>query len=176
MFMEMVFFEKTGEIRRTREELEQKLNVKIDLKGRKAEITGETFDEYQASIILEAISFGFSTKKALLLTEEGMVFIKIPIKNYTRRKNLKEVRARVIGREGKTKRTIEQVSGCSLVINENEVGVIGLAEDVEEAKTALASLIKGTKEGNVYKYLENLNADRKKREYFEKNIKKKPKF
>lgn len=167
--METIYFEKTGEIRRTREELETKLGVKITLQGRKATIEGSVFNEYQASIVLEAISFGFSAKKAIKLIDEETVFTKLPIKNITRRKNLKEVRGRVIGKEGKTRKTMEDITGCDIVVNGNEVGIIGSAEEIEEAKTALVSLIRGSKEANVYRFLERMNTLKKERDYIDQS-------
>lgn len=159
--MEELFLEKTSIIRRNLEELERILKVKIEVAGKTITISGDALDEYEASIVLEALSFGFVMKKALLIKNEEIQFIKIPIKSITKRKDLKTVRARVIGKEGKTKRTIEDISDCSLVINNNEVGVIGNAESINKAKTALQSLIRGSKESNVYNFLERMNAAKK---------------
>ncbi|MDP3881720.1 MAG: KH domain-containing protein [Nanoarchaeota archaeon] len=161
--METLFFEKTSELKREIKKIEEALNVKLTLKGRKLEIEGEFFAEYEAIRILEAMQFGFSAKKALLLTEEDMIFRTVPIKHFTRRKDLSEVRGRIIGKEGKTKRTIEEISGCELYINEdiNQVGIIGNAEGIEEATTALTNLIRGSKQANVYRFLERINAGRK---------------
>src|SRR3989344_2679426 len=154
--MESIYFKNTRELRANFKELEEKLKVKIIMTGKRADIEGSGFDEYEAKNILEAINFGFSAKKALLLKDENFSFSILHIKNISRRKNLKEVRGRVIGREGKTKRTIENISDCHLVIKNNEVGIIGDAESLEEAKTALQSLIRGSKESNVYKFLEKM--------------------
>lgn len=157
--------EKTRELERNKNLLEEKLGVKITLKGKNIEFSGKAFDEYQASIVLDALNVGFSAKKALLLLEEDNILIRMPIKNFTRRKNLSEVRARIIGSKGKTKKTIEEISGCFLSITDNEVGIIGSAEDAEQAKNGLAKLIGGTKESNVYHYLEGINTIKKKRRY-----------
>ena len=80
---------------------------------------------------------------------------------------MSEVRGRIIGREGKTKRTIEEISGCDLYINEdiNQIGIIGNAESIEEATTALTNLIKGSKHANVYRFLEKINTERKKNRF-----------
>ncbi|MBX4196312.1 hypothetical protein KW805_01865 [Candidatus Pacearchaeota archaeon] len=159
--METLLFERTGEIRRTKDELEQKLGVKITVVGRKVTIEGDALEEYEASIILDAISFGFSAKKALALKEEDMIFRKIPIRNFTRRKDLREVKSRIIGSEGKTKKTVETIAGCQLVIQQNSVGVIGSSEAVDAAETAIVNIIKGSKQANAYQYLERMNQSRK---------------
>jgi ribosomal RNA assembly protein len=158
---ETIFMEKTGNLRREKDKLEKKLEVTIKIEGKKVTIEGEELKEYEAMIVLEAIKFGFSVSTALLAANEGMVFRVIPIKHFTRRKDMEEVRGRIIGTEGKTKRTIEQVSGCSLVIQNNHVGIIGPAESIEEATTAITNLIRGTKQSNIYRFLEKMNAEKK---------------
>lgn len=163
--METLYFDKLSELKRSRVELEQKLGVTLTVVGRKVTVEGTAFEEYEALIVLEAIKFGFSAKKAVQLKDESMMFVKMPIKQFTRRKNLREVRGRVIGREGKTKRTIESIANCDIIVNNNEVGILGDAESIEEAKTALTKLIGGAKESNVYNFLERMNAERKKKDY-----------
>jgi len=161
--METLYFKKITELKREKMLLEKALGVNITLVGKKASILGEPLAEYESLIVLEAMQFGFSAKKSLSLLDDNFIFRKIPIKRFTRRKNLKEVRARIIGKEGKTKHTIEQISNCDIVINEyeNEIGLIGQADEIEEATTALTNLIRGTKQANVYRFLEKINAKKK---------------
>ena len=63
----------------------------------------------------------------------------------------------------KTKHTIEQISSCDVLINEDEnsVGLIGSAEQIEEATTAITNLIRGSKQANVYRFLERMNAEKR---------------
>ena len=159
--MHTIFFEKTSELKRTKEELEKKLEVKITIQGRKVTFSGDSLQEYEASIILDAISFGFSAKKALFLKDENMIFRIINIKTFTRKKNLREVRARVIGKEGKTKKTIENISNCHLIIKDKEIGVICSSESIEKLTTALSSLVRGAKQANTYRFLEKMNKNQR---------------
>lgn len=156
--MENIYLEKISKLKKNIEMLERKLSVKFTISGRQVAIEGEPVDEYEAYTVLDAMNFGFETKDALTLTNESFIFRKLNIKDYTRRKDLEEVRGRIIGTEGKTKRTFENVSGCAIVINENTVGLIGSAESIEEATTALINLIHGTKQSNIYRFLEKMNA------------------
>ncbi len=160
--MEIIPIENIREIKKAKEEIEKNLNLKITISKKTATIEGETMDEYEATMILNAISFGFSSKKALLLMHEDISFKKINIKDFTRRKDMYEVRARIIGKEGKIKRTIEDLSGCDLVLKGNTLGVLGPAEEVDSITVALANLIRGSKVSNVYNYLEKLNRESKK--------------
>ena len=160
--MEILFVERTTEIRREKELLQSELGVKIEIQGRKVSYEGPAMNEYQARIILEAIGFGFSAKTALLLKEESYIFRIIRIKTITRKTNLKEVKGRIIGTFGKTKNTIESIADCKIVVQGNSVGIIGAAEEIEEATTAINNLIRGSKQANVYKFLEKMNRERKK--------------
>ena len=101
---------------------------------------------------------GFSIKEALLLKSEEFVFEKISIKNIAKRKDLSQVRARVIGTKGKAIRVIEDLSGCYIAVHDNAVGIIGYAEDVKKASYALKRLIAGSKHASVYAYLEEQKA------------------
>ena len=162
--METLIFERINEIGKNKRELEKKLGVSIKIEGKKITIDGEPIAEFTALQILNAINFGFSSKKALFLLDTEMQFKILNIKNFTRRKNLREIKSRLIGTEGKTKKTIEEVADCNIVINEkdNEVGIIGLADSMGDVTTAIANLIRGSKQANVYRYLENMNREKRK--------------
>ena len=159
--METIYFENTKEIKKAKEEIEKNLNVTITFTGKKAVIEGAPLNEYEAWNILDAISFGFSAKKALQLKESELSFKKINIKDFTRRKNMYDVRARIIGKEGKVKRTIENLSDCEMIIKDNVIGIIGYAESIDIVITALTNLIRGSKVSNVYNFLERMNRDRR---------------
>ena len=98
-----------------------------------------------------------TARKAIQIMDEEILFRKINIKDFTKRKNLEIIRARLIGTRGRTKKTIESISGCNIIINENEVGLICHSEKMEYAITAISNIIKGSKVTNTYKYLEKTN-------------------
>lgn len=158
--METLFFDKTGELRKNQAQLEEKLGVTIKIQGKKVIFEGSPVNEYTASAVLDAVSFGFSVKEALTLCTDTISFRRIPIREFTRRKNLKDVRSRLIGREGKTRRTIEEISGCSVIISESAVGIIGNASAIDDATQAIIRIIKGAKQANAYRLLERMNASR----------------
>lgn len=160
--MEMLFVEKPSVVRREKHELEQQLGVKVSVLGRRISLEGAAVNEYIALLVVEALALGFTLKQALSLKDEDKVFRKIHIRDFTRRKNLHDVRARLIGREGKTKRTIEEISDCDVVIGESVVGIIGNATTVDSAVQAAINVIKGSKQANAYRYLERMNTEKKK--------------
>lgn len=159
--METLYFNKTAELRKERQQLEKRMNVSITLEGRKVTVEGDPLDEYEARLVLEAMEFGYSAKKALMLLDDGYIFRKLPLKNFTRRKDMSVVRGRLIGKEGKTKHALENISGCEIIVRDDAVGLLGSAESIEEATTAITNLIRGSKQANVYRFLERMNTARK---------------
>ncbi len=143
--------------------IESRIKVKVEAVKPlgKLVINGNQVDEYLVEKILRAVDFGFDVEDAMLLRNDRFSFEFIDVKEHTHRKNLKEVRARVIGREGKAKNTIEELTGAVIVINANSIGVIVDSDHVDACLQALISLIQGAKHGNVFAYLEKQNAKRR---------------
>ena len=152
--MKKLIFEKLPRIIKNRKKLEEALNVKITNRGKEVFVEGEPLDEYAAEKVLDAIEIGFPLEIALSIKEDEMAFEIISIKDYTKRKDLGSIRARIIGKDGKTLRTLTNLTDCNFEIKGNVVGIIGYAEEIETAQNALISLIQGSKQANVYAYLE----------------------
>jgi KH domain-containing protein len=158
--MEEIYLYRLKEIQKNKEKLEKSLGISIEINGKKAILSGDPLAEYEATIIFQAINFGFSVYKALILKDPEYTFRIIPIKVHTRKKNLESVKGRVIGKNRKTMDAIENISSCYIKLKDNEVAVIGYADTIEEVSTAIKSLIKGTKQSNIYHFLEKVNAGR----------------
>lgn len=158
--MDEFYVRKIGEVIKNKTDLERKLNVKIEIKGNKVFISGDSIDEYSASLVFDAINFGFSIKKSLVLKDENMQFKIIRIKQHTKRK-LRDIRARLIGTKGKTRKTFSEISGCDVFIRDSDVGIIGNTETVENVETAIINLIRGSRQANMYRYLERMNREKK---------------
>ena len=152
--MKTFYVENKRKIAQNKGLIEKKLGVKINFEGNSMIISGDELNEYIFLRVFDAVELGFSINEALLLADENYMFEKINIKDVSRRKNLSEVRARVIGTFGRTLKTMCGLSNCEIVLHDNIVGVIGKADDIEFALTAMKSLIKGSKQANVYSYLE----------------------
>ncbi len=159
--METFYIKKIHDVKRMKKELEAKLNIKIKIIGHGVIVEGPSIDEYDASRVFDAINFGFSIKKAFLLKGEDMTFRAVHIKSYTKR-NLKDIKSRLIGKRGKTRRTIAEISGCEVLIKESEVGIIGDVNSVKDTEIAIINLIRGSKQSNMYRYLEKRNKIKKK--------------
>jgi len=152
--MQEIYCEAARKILKDKKKLERELKVKISNKGNIIFVDGKGEDEYLAIQVIEAMTLGFTTPKALLLTQDGFILEKIYIKNLTPRQDLERIRGRIIGTKGKTKKTIESLGDCFIAVHENTVGVIGFAEEIATTLTALEALIRGKKQAKTYSYLE----------------------
>ena len=152
--MKTILSEKLPRILKNKKQLQEKLNIKITNRGKEVFISGKPEDEYIAEKIIDALNFGFPFSTAMLIKKEDYVFETISIKDYTKRHDLERVRARIIGKQGRTLKTLTQLTKCHFELKDNEVGIIGGAEHMENAQESLISIIKGSKQANVYKHLE----------------------
>jgi ribosomal RNA assembly protein len=142
--------------------IENKIKVKIGFGKGQISVSGSELNEFLVDKIVRAVDFGFHIDDALLLTNEDFVLEFIEVKEHTRRKNLKEVRSRLIGTGGKARKTIENLTGSVIVIHNNTVGVIVDSVHLDATIQGIESLIQGAKHGNVFAYLEKQNISRRK--------------
>jgi KH domain-containing protein len=152
--MKKLICERAGIIIKNKEKLQEILDVKITNRGKEIFIDGLPLEEYEAEKVIDAINFGFDVDIALSIKEKELALEILNIKNFTKRTNLGTVRARIIGTKGKTLKTLMELTDCFFVVRNNEVGIIGSPERMKIAQTATTSLIQGSKQASVYKYLE----------------------
>ena len=157
--MRKVLVVNLNKIKRAVPAIENKVKVKVGVRGKElgVNISGSELNEYLVEQVLRAVDFGFDVEDALFLVNDDFVLEFIDVKSHTRRKNLKDVRARLIGTSGKARKTIENLTGAVIVIQGNRVGVIVDAEHLTAVVQAIESLIQGAKHGNVFAYLEKQN-------------------
>ena len=161
--MRNVIVENMGKIKRAVPVIENKVKVKLGVskKGLGVSIKGSELNEYLVEKVVQAVDFGFDVEDALLMMNEDFVLEFVDVKGHTRRKNLRDVRARLIGTGGKARKTIENLTGSVIVINGNRVGMIVDSEHLDAVVQAIESLIQGAKHGNVFARLEKQNVSRR---------------
>lgn len=154
-----VLIGKDGDIKKTIEKISQ-MHLEID--SEEGEVSFNEQDAKDPLIplkvedIIRAIGRGFSPEHAFrLFGEETELFI-FDIYDYVGKKesHLIRVKARVIGREGKTKRVIEGLTGAVMSVYGHTVAVIADFESMDIAKKALDMLLAGSEHPTVYRYLE----------------------
>jgi ribosomal RNA assembly protein len=158
-----------GKKGQTKKEIEQRTGTRIEVDSETGEVfitstkdTNDPLAVWKARDVVMAIGRGFSPERAFRLFNEGEI---LEIVNLTdviigNDKNaLPRVRGRIIGRKGRTREIIEEMSGADISVYGKTVAVIGNPIQVEVAKTAVEKLAKGSPHGVVYKYLERRKKD-----------------
>jgi len=152
--MKKILSDKLPRILKNKKKLEKDLNVKITNRGKEVFIEGSGDEEYYAEKVIDAINFGFRFNVAIMLGNEDFIFEILNIKDYTKRKDLSTVRARIIGKGGRALKTLQNLTDCFFEIKDNKIGIIGNSDNIEHAQEAVVSLIHGSKHSNVYSFLE----------------------
>ena len=152
--MKIILSEETANIIKNKKRLERLLNVKITIKGEEISVEGSPEDEYIAEKVIDSISFGFPFSVALSIKLEDFLFEILNIKDYTPRKDFETIKARIIGKGGKTLKTLNTLTNCHFELKDNDVGIIGSPECIKNAQDAVIMVIQGSKHANVYSYLE----------------------
>jgi len=152
--MKTILSEKLPRIIKNKKKLEAKLNVKITNRGKEVFIEGPPEQEYIAEKVIEALNFGFPFSTAMLIQEEEFILEILNIKDYTKRKDLERIRARIIGKGGKNLSTLNQLTKCHFELKDNFVGIIADPEHLQNGQEAIIAIVRGAKHSNVYGYLE----------------------
>ena len=143
-----------GEVKRR---IEEALNVRVRVDSANSEVRispreGATVvNVLRARDVVRAISYGFSPERALRLLDESQVLDVIDLKEVCRsREDMVRIKGRIIGREGKARAMIEDLTGAYLSVY---VAIIGDYEQVRVAREAVLMLIQGRQHRTVYNFL-----------------------
>jgi ribosomal RNA assembly protein len=132
-----------------------KCRIKIEDDDDLIEITGGAYEEYSAKNIIYAFGRGFDIDIACKLFDMDYYFSSIDLGQIIpSSKRIKQVKARVIGEEGRTKTYIENVSGAKMSIYGDTVSFIGRIGEINEAETAVNTLIEGGTHRLAYSRME----------------------
>ncbi|RLI35666.1 RNA-processing protein [Candidatus Bathyarchaeota archaeon] len=156
-----------------KELIERRLNVELDIDSKTGDVEitlNEDAEDpsllFRAKDVVRAIGRGFSPERAFkLLEDEDKVFEMIDLRDIFGRSqsNIKRVKGRIIGKDGKTRRIIEELTGALVSVYGDTVSIIGNIEQVETAREAVKMLIKGSQHRTVYKFLQRKRHELKKR-------------
>jgi ribosomal RNA assembly protein len=124
--------------------------------GEAVRIEGDAFDEFTARNVVHAFGRGFDVDTACRLSNSDYYFTAIDLEQvFGNEKRIKQVKARIIGEDGRTKRYIERVSATRISVYGNTVGLIGRVEDIREAEVAINTLIEGGTHRLAYEKMES---------------------
>lgn len=120
---------------------------------------------FRAKEVVTAIGRGFAPDHAFrLLDDEEIMFEVIDLRDIVGRSqsDLKRLKGRVIGKEGKTRKIIEELSEANISVYGHTISIIGYPDQSSIAREAVTMLIRGSLHGTVYRFLHNKRRELKK--------------
>jgi len=123
----------------------------------------DPYKAFRMRDVIKAIGRGFAPEHALRLMEDDMYYEELDIRDYAGKssKRIMQVRARLIGSNGKTRRLVEELTDCFVSIKGNTVSLIGDLEGLKIAQKAITMLLQGSEHSSVYGFLERKQKDLK---------------
>jgi ribosomal RNA assembly protein len=152
--------------------IEEKLMVELQIESEAggvsivlSENTKDPTTLFKAKDVVTAIGRGFSPEYAFrLIRNEEDIFDFIDLRTIFGRSesDIKRIKGRIIGANGKTRGLIEQLTEANVVVYGHTIGIIGTFGQVDVARNAVQMLINGNQHHSVYKYLQKKRSDFKK--------------
>jgi ribosomal RNA assembly protein len=106
--------------------------------------------------VIKAIGRGMAPTSALRLLDDHHFFEIVDLRDFVgkRSNQQRRIRARIIGREGKIRTRIEQLTNTEISIYNSTVVIIGEEEGLYSARQAIEMLAGGSEHGSVIHFLE----------------------
>lgn len=152
-----------GKNGKVKTEIQDKCGVAIDIDSENGNaIISSTskpiieMEPFKAVEIVSAIAKGFSPERAYRLLGEEEVLQLVDLRDYAGKSanSLSRIKGRIIGEAGKSRKTIEDISGASISVYGHTVGLIGTFEEIKLATEAVTMLSKGRSHASVYNMLQ----------------------
>jgi len=158
---------------RTKKSIEEKLSVELQIDSDAGDVTIIMAEKatdpsmlFKAKDVITALGRGFSPEHAfrLIRDEEAMLDV-IDLRSVFGKSeaDIKRVKGRIIGMNGKTRRIIEELTDTNVAVFGHTVAIIGTIEQVEAAREAIEMLVKGSMHGTVYRFLHRKRRELKKK-------------
>ena len=122
--------------------------------------------ELKVMSFVNAIGRGFSPDRARKLLLEDNFLDTIRISDYVggRKNRLQRMRGRLIGKAGKSRKTLEELTETYLSIQGDTIGIIGDPVEIELAKSGIDMLLRGSEHSAVFHFLEHKRRELKLKE------------
>ena len=120
----------------------------------------------RAACFVKAVVDGFRLEDAVAIIKYRDIFTEeFDLGNIRKLRSSHMSRAigRVIGREGKTKQSIENFARCKFVLVNQKVTVMGSSESIKIAKDAIGRLVQGSEPGSIFNRLRLISSKLKDR-------------
>jgi ribosomal RNA assembly protein len=150
----------------TKRDLETKSQTILTIDSKEGLVKIEASDENAVSFLraietINAINRGFSPERAFeLLEDEDLLLDIIDLSGMAEGvHHLDRLRGRIIGKDGRAREQIEDMTDVEISIYGKTVALIGYPEQLKVARAAIDMLIEGVPHENVFAFL-----DKKKKE------------
>ena len=153
-------------------DIEERLHVKLDIEsengGVQITLKENAIDPsllLRVKDVVMAVGRGFTPDRAFrLVRNEDTVFDLIDLRLIFGRSDsdIRRVKSRIIGMNGKTRRTIEELTEADMVVYGHTIGFIGTFEEVTVARNAVQMIIQGSEHHTVYNFLQKKRRELKK--------------
>lgn len=158
---------------RVKANIERKLNVALEIDSAAGDVT-ITLDPnaqdpsqlFRAKEVITAIGRGFSPERVYrLLQNEDAILNVVDLRQSVGKSpaDIQRLKGRIIGRNGKTRRIIEEMTDADISVYGHTVSIIGNFDQTDVAKEAVFMLIKGSQHRTVYRFLQKKRQELKKK-------------
>lgn len=151
-----VIIGKQGE---TKKKLEHETGISIEVDSKEGDVFvhgNDAISLFNACEVVKAIGRGFNPEIAIFLLKQDYLFDSLKLADYSSGSKSSETRlkGRLIGKEGKARRHLEELTETYICVYGKTVSIIGQVENVIVSKKAIESLLVGSRHATVYKWLE----------------------
>lgn len=124
---------------------------------------------WKTRYIIKAIGRGFSPEIALKLTDDEMMLDIINLPDFVgkSKKAILRQKGRIIGKDGRTRDIITDMTGVNVSVYGKTVSLIGSLEHIQVAKEAVEMILHGARHKSVYGFLEKKHREMKIKEFKE---------
>ena len=145
----------------TKKELESKTHTTISIDSKEGLVKVEGAEEnaiplLRAVEIINAVNVGFSPERAFeMIEDEDLLLDIIDLSRAADNpKQLDRLRGRIIGKDGRAREQIENMTDVDLSVFGHTVALIGYPEQMKVARAAIDMLIEGVPHENVFAFLD----------------------
>jgi ribosomal RNA assembly protein len=142
----------------TKAQIEEKGEVMLDIDSVEGTVSieSDSLSILNTTEVINAIARGFSPEKAFRIFEDEQITLDIIdlSKVADTPKELKRIMGRIIGKEGKTREALENLTGANVSIYGKTVSTIGYVDQIQTVRKAIEMLAEGSKHAAVYSFLE----------------------
>ncbi len=158
---------------RVKANIEKKLDVELEIDSATGSVT-ITLDPnaqdpsllFRAKEVITAVGRGFSPERAYRLLHNEDTMLEVIDLRLTVGKSpadISRLKGRIIGKGGKTRRIIEELTDADISIYGHTVSIIGGFDQTTIAREAILMLIKGSQHSTVYRFLQKKRHDLKRK-------------